>query len=162
MLMDQLSISQMSQTDAEEIASWKYEGTHSFYNAENDQEDLEELLSEDARGNHYFSVKDSNQKLIGFYTFLIHQNEVVIGLGLAPHYTGKGIGLDFVNKGINYIEKNFNNINKVNLSVAEFNERAIKVYKKAKFKTISTYMQRTNGSEYPFIKMERTLKRSNT
>ncbi|OZM57522.1 hypothetical protein CIB95_08400 [Lottiidibacillus patelloidae] len=147
----------MSQSDAEEIASWKYEGPYSFYNAENDLEDLEELLSEKARGSNYYSVKDSNQNLIGFFSFLFHKNEAVIGLGLAPHLTGQGIGLDFVNRGINYIENNFSNINKVNLSVAAFNERAIKVYKKAKFKTVSTYMQRTNGSEYPFIKMERTL-----
>lgn len=41
----QFHFSLMSQSDAEKIADWHYEGIYSFYDMENDPEDLQELLS---------------------------------------------------------------------------------------------------------------------
>lgn len=41
----QFYFSLMSQSDAEKIADWHYEGIYSFYDMENDPEDLQELLS---------------------------------------------------------------------------------------------------------------------
>jgi [ribosomal protein S18]-alanine N-acetyltransferase len=152
---EQMNIQPMSQKDAEKIATWKYDGLYSFYNADSDEEDLEELLSETLRGNHYFSVLNEEDELIGFFNFIKINNEVVIGLGLAPDLTGKGLGLEFVKTGINYVMCNYRNSNKIVLSVALFNRRAIKVYEKAGFVKVTTYMQKTNGSQYPFLKMEK-------
>ncbi|GGB46182.1 hypothetical protein GCM10011409_24690 [Lentibacillus populi] len=42
---------------------------------------------------------------------------------------------------------------KITLSVATFNQRAIKAYEKTGFKPIGTFMQETNGSKYEFLKM---------
>ncbi|MGF2715207.1 GNAT family N-acetyltransferase, partial [Bacillus cereus] len=41
----------------------------------------------------------------------------------------------------------------ITLSVAAFNERAIKVYKKAGFEAVGTFIQKTNGSCFEFLKM---------
>lgn len=61
----QFHFSLMSQSDAEKIADWHYEGIYSFYDMENDPEDLQELLSPEKRGENYWSVF-SNGVLIGF------------------------------------------------------------------------------------------------
>jgi [ribosomal protein S18]-alanine N-acetyltransferase len=45
---------------------------------------------------------------------------------------------------------------KITLSVATFNQRAIKVYRKMGFKELDTFMQDTNGDTYEFIRMEYT------
>lgn len=60
----QFHFSLMSQSDAEKIADWHYEGIYSFYDMENDPEDLQELLSPEKRGENYWSVF-SNGVLIG-------------------------------------------------------------------------------------------------
>ena len=52
----QFHFSLMSQSDAEKIADWHYEGIYSFYDMENDPEDLQELLSPEKRGENYWSV----------------------------------------------------------------------------------------------------------
>ncbi len=43
---------------------------------------------------------------------------------------------------------------KITLSVATFNQREIKEYRKIGFKDIDTYMQDTNGSTFEFLRME--------
>ena len=47
----------MTQEQAEEIAlTWHYENEYSFYDFEANQEDLEEFINEDKRGNAIFAV----------------------------------------------------------------------------------------------------------
>jgi [ribosomal protein S18]-alanine N-acetyltransferase len=157
MEMKSFKITKMSQKDAELVATWKYDGIYSFYNAENDKEDLEELLNESDRGDNYYSVHTTFNELIGFFTFTRSGNTIEMGLGLAPPLTGNGLGLEFVNKGIHFIESHYSNINKVVLSVATFNKRAIKLYEKVGFSCTSNFMQHTNGSQFPFQRMEMFL-----
>jgi [ribosomal protein S18]-alanine N-acetyltransferase len=151
------TIKKMEQNEAEEISKWEYEGEYAFYNMENDVEDLEELLSEEARSDAYYSVFSNNNQLIGFFSFLVSGKEVELGLGMNPMLTGKGKGLEFTNMGINYIVNKEKDIQKILLSVAAFNKRAIKVYERVGFQKVNSFMQKTNGSEYKFIKMEKNI-----
>ena len=59
----------MTQTDAEEIAHWHYPEPFAFYDWSADANDLAELLSPDLRGDVYFSVRDENGQLAGFFGF---------------------------------------------------------------------------------------------
>jgi len=43
------------------------------------------------------------------------------------------------------------------LAVAEFNKRAINLYKKLGFNTVEKYEQNTNGGVYNFLKMKKRL-----
>lgn len=52
-----------------------------------------------------------------------------IGLGMKPNLTGRGKGVEFVKAGIAYAKSKYNP-KQIILSVAIFNQRAIKVYKK--------------------------------
>ncbi|EJS55623.1 N-acetyltransferase [Bacillus cereus] len=143
----------MSQTEAEEIAyNWHYEGKYSFYDIEADQEDLAEFLHDESRGDDTFAVKE-NGTLIGFFSFFrMNSRTVDIGLGMRPNITGNGFGLQFVNAGLAFSKEKYG-CNYITLSVATFNERAIKVYKRAGFEAVGTFIQKTNGSCFEFLRM---------
>lgn len=143
----------MTQEEAEEIAyNRHYEGKYSFYDIAADEEDLDEFLHDESRGNHTFSVKE-NGTLIGFFTVCKMNNGTVdIGLGMRPDITGNGFGLQFVNAGLAFSEEKYG-CNYITLSVVKFNERAIKVYKRAGFEAVGTFIQKTNGSCFEFLKM---------
>ncbi|ANU25539.1 GNAT family N-acetyltransferase [Planococcus versutus] len=143
----------MTQEQAEEIATtWHYKDEYSFYDMDADQEDLKEFLDAEKRNDSYFIVT-KNQELIGFYSFnQITEDTIDIGLGMKPNLTGSGQGLDFLKAGLKFIESNYNP-KKITLSVATFNQRAIKVYKKIGFKEVEVFVQATNGSRFEFLKM---------
>ncbi len=144
----------MTQEQAEEIAfHWHYDGEYSFYDMEADQDDLEEFINPKRRGTSMYSVME-NRELIGFFSAnKVNNHTVDISLGLRPDLTGKGIGMEFLRNGMDFI-KNKYKPKKMTLSVASFNQRAIKVYRKIGFKDTNTFMQHTNGCTYEFVKME--------
>jgi [ribosomal protein S18]-alanine N-acetyltransferase len=144
----------MTQEQAEEIAfQWHYDGEYSFYDMESDREGLAEFITQETRGNSVFSVLTNNE-LIGFFSVNKVDNLIYdIGLGVRPDLTGKGVGFKFLKSGIEFVRTEFKP-KKLTLSVATFNQRAIKVYRKIGFKEIKTFMQATNGSKFEFIKME--------
>ncbi|MRG87268.1 GNAT family N-acetyltransferase [Salinibacillus xinjiangensis] len=142
----------MSQSDAEIIAEWKYEGPYSFYNPKSDEEDLQLLLSPQTREGVYYSVFDQDESLVGYYSFNDEGKSVEIGLGLRPDLTGQGGGREFVIAGLEYARHKFNPQH-FKLAVATFNHRAIKVYERVGFERGQTFLQRTNGGEYEFLSM---------
>ena len=75
------------------------------------------------------------------------------GLGLRPDLTGKGSGSDFVRAGLDFAQSQFSP-KTIQLHVAAFNKRAIKVYQRIGFREVEHYMNRTNGGEFEFVRME--------
>lgn len=146
-------IEPLSQSDAEAIASWHYEGEYAFYDAEADAEDLAELLDPALRGDTMFAVRDDAGELVGFFAFQITDDVVDFGLGLHPDLTGKGLGEHFVRAGLDFAQSRFSP-KTIQLRVAAFNKRAIKVYERVGFREVEHYMNRTNGGEFEFILME--------
>lgn len=144
----------MTQQEAEYIAEkWHYEGEYAFYDMDADEEDLEEFLDSNQREGKLFSVYEGSQ-LIGFFSFTRPETGVIdVGLGMRPDLTGRGNGEGFIQNGIEYAREHFSP-KKVTLSVATFNERAIKVYERVGFKKVQTFLQDTNGSTFEFVKME--------
>ena len=144
----------MTQEQAEDIAfNWHYDGEYSFYNMEADKEDLEEFINPETRGTSIYSVINNNE-LIGFISAnKVNATTVDIALGLRPDLTGRGEGVEFLKNGIWFVKK-IDKPEKLTLSVATFNQRAIKVYRKIGFKDSYTFIQNTNGSTYEFLKME--------
>lgn len=141
---------------SQEIANdWHYEKEYAFYDAINDLEDYEELLSEDKE--NYYAVLNETNELVGYMCYEIDGQTVWLGLGMKPTLTGKGLGKTFVTSIIDFIILQNLNITKIKLAVAKFNVRAYKVYLKCGFSQTKEYMQKTNGSEYPFIEMEKIL-----
>ncbi|WP_342505379.1 GNAT family protein [Sporosarcina sp. FSL K6-2383] len=143
----------MTQEQAEDIAfNWHYDGEYSIYDMEADQGDLVEFLDSEKRGDSTFIVMKSHT-IIGFFSFTkVEENHIDIGLGMRPDLTGGGEGLAFVNAGLAFVESTFSP-DKITLSVATFNKRAIRVYEKAGFTAGTTFMQETNGGRYEFLEM---------
>lgn len=149
---------QMTQKEAEEIANnWKYSGMYSFYDMTADEEDYAEFIDPIKRGNSYFSCYVDGF-LIAYYSVnIIDENNVEIGLGLKPEFTGNGNGLHFVHAVMAHVTSQYGDVNFM-LSVASFNQRAIKVYKKAGFISKGVFTQNTNGGIYEFLRMAKENK----
>ena len=148
----------MTQSYAEEIAyQWKYKGKYSFYDTTADEEDLAEFL-DPKTWDRTFAVLNEDNELIGFYSYTFQDKIMWIGFGLKPDLTGQGLGADFIRAGIEHGIEHFDyQKDIIMLAVAEFNKRAIKLYKKLGFKTIEKYDQPTNGGVYEFRKMKKIL-----
>ena len=146
----------MTQSDAEQIALWHYDGEFSFYDMESDPDDLQELLSPDKRGNHYWSAY-SDSGLTGFVCIESNGLEAEIGLGLRPDLTGKGLGSYFFASIEQLTQRLFPDVSEISLSVAAFNLRAQKVYQQAGFLICGQETVETNGGQYPFVQMKKQL-----
>jgi ribosomal-protein-alanine N-acetyltransferase len=144
----------MSEEEATEIATWRYESPYSFYDATADADDLALLLGKESREGGYFSAL-AEDALAGFFSFQSELEDVIIGLGLHPDLTGRGHGLEFVEAGMAFARERFGPT-RFRLSVATFNERAIRVYERAGFIPLRTFSHETNGGVYPFLEMTRT------
>lgn len=152
-------IEKMNQQAAQEIAdNWKYPGEYSFYDMTEDIEDYEEIVSSEKRADNYFEVEKDGQ-LFGFFCIQPMEDrldEVEIGLGIKPEFTGQGMGPAFVEEIIRYIKQN-TTAHTVWLDVVTFNERAIKAYKKVGFQPIKEVKQCSNGGEYTFLLMRKDI-----
>ena len=147
-----LEIRPTGEAEALAIAAWHYEPPYSFYDARADQDDLALLLAEESRAGTHFSAFGEDGELVGFFSFGVEGDDVVVGLGLRPDLTGRGLGLAFVEAGLAFARERFSP-GRFRLSVATFNERAIRVYERAGFEPLRTYDHATNGGVYPFLEM---------
>jgi ribosomal-protein-alanine N-acetyltransferase len=151
----ELRIGPLSQEDAEAIAEWHYPGPYSFSDWTADPNDLRELLDAALRGDAYWAVRDEANELVGYFDFKPKDEQTVeIGLGLRPDLTGRGLGGSFLAAGLEFARTRFAPARFV-LSVATFNDRAIKVYERAGFARERIYMHSTNGAEWEFLEMSR-------
>jgi ribosomal-protein-alanine N-acetyltransferase len=149
-----VEIRQMQEEEAQEIATWRYEPPYSFYDADADPDDLALLLGKETREGRYFSAF-AEGALVGSFEFKVDGDDVTIGLGLRPELTGRGLGLEFVEEGMAFARERFGPT-RFRLSVATFNERAIRVYERAGFLTLRTFDHATNAGVYPFLEMTRS------
>ncbi|WP_211655392.1 GNAT family N-acetyltransferase [Planococcus alpniumensis] len=144
----------MTQEQAQDIAgNWRYDGEYSFYDMDADPEDLEEFLDPEKRADNYFIVFQDNEA-VGFYSFRLADQETLdIGFGMKPDLTGRGQGSAFLKAGLDFAKSNYHP-QKITLSVADFNKRAIKLYEKLGFRKVESFVQATNGGHFDFVKME--------
>ena len=145
----------MAQRDAEAVAGWHYPEPYSFYDWTAFEEDLAELLTPSLRGEAYFAVDDVAGDLVGYFSFKqAEPGTLVIGLGLRPDLTGKGLGASFLAAGLDYGLGSFR-ANEFSLAVATFNARAITVYERAGFTRVRTHMHATSRGDWEFLEMRR-------
>jgi ribosomal-protein-alanine N-acetyltransferase len=147
-------IGQMSGEDAREISRLHYEPPYDFYDATSDRDDLEELLDPERREGTYFSAFDEEGSLAGFFQFESRDKTVDVGLGLRPGLTGRRLGVEYLLADLEFARERFSP-ERFTLSVATFNERAIRVYERAGFRWGALYTHHTNGADHLFLAMAR-------
>jgi ribosomal-protein-alanine N-acetyltransferase len=127
-----------------ELASWRYPPPYDFYDG-----DIEPVLNPE----RYYGVYDEDDGLIGFYCFELKPPDLDYGLGLRPDLTGQGLGLEFFLTGLDFARERFKPV-RVLLHVAEFNERARRVYERAGFRVVSSHVRTFERfGEVPFLTM---------
>ncbi len=157
----------MAEEDARAIRSWNYEEPYSVYNIHGieEPEAFEEMLD---RRSPYYAVRDEHTTLIGFFSYgtsahvdgdskpglFVGDRMVTIGLGLRPNITGHGLGLAFVNAGLDFARKEFAPKH-FRLYVFDWNERAIRVYERAGFQRIGPHLVHRPEGDRIFIEMQR-------
>jgi [ribosomal protein S18]-alanine N-acetyltransferase len=160
----------MNEEEARAVLAWRYEGPYAVYNMQDDageegEEAVRELLD---RRSPYYAVRNETDELVGFFGFgssayvtgfdephlYSENNTITIGLGMRPDLTGqgKGLGLAFVNAGLDFARKEFAP-DYFRLFVLMFNERAIRVYEKAGFQRVRIVVQRNPQGERLFLEM---------
>lgn len=146
----------MSEAEAHALAGWHYEPPYSFYDWTADENDLAELLGKETREGKYYSALDEEKALFGFFSFQEEGDDVVVGLGLRPDLTGRGLGLAYLEAGLAFARERFGP-RRFRLSVATFNRRAIRVYERAGFERLREFDHETNGGVYRFLELARPV-----
>jgi len=144
----------MTETHAYAIVAWHYDGPYTFYDVDQDPDDVREFLDSETWGKTMFAVVDEQGELVGFFSCKQDGATVMIGVGLRPDLTGHGLGLAFIHAGLDFARQTFVPQH-FRLSVALFNRRAIRVYEQAGFQPIKTVMVETNGGQHEFLDMMR-------
>ena len=155
----------ITDADARAINSWRYEGEYAVYSGNNNEDALRQYL--DPR-SPYFAVYDEERgELIGFFAFgtaaevsgdeapMLYRGAdrtLSVGLGLRPDVTGqgKGLGLAFVQAGLDFARRQFHPT-AFRLFVFPFNQRAITVYERAGFQRAGVVYGQTGD----FVEMRR-------
>ncbi len=138
-------------SDIEDILTWKYDGIYSFYDNSIQKEKIEWIESF-IGSNDNFSIYNDDNELIGNCSFYYIEEFFCIGVQMRPRLTGKGLGSEFVKSIINFGKEKYS-LNYIDLTVAKFNRRAIRVYEKLGFKIIEEFVNNIRGVDYDFIAM---------
>jgi RimJ/RimL family protein N-acetyltransferase len=135
----------MTQRDFDELATWRYDPPYDFYDG-----DQEEPLNPE----RYFSARDDDGAMIGFFYYEEKPDALDYGLGLRPDLTGRSFGLEFFGAGLTFGRERYAPPF-VRLFVAAFNERAITVYERAGFRETGRHMRTfERWGKVEFIEME--------
>ena len=140
----ELRIEPASDEVYEQLRAWRYPPPYDFYDGN---------IDPPLNPERYFAALDAEDGLAGFYYFEEKPPDLDFGLGLRPDLVGKGLGLEFFLAGLAYARERYRP-RRVILHVAEFNERARRVYERAGFEVVSRHVRSFERfGEVPFLTM---------
>ena len=139
-----VSIEPASEETHRVVTTWRYPPPYDFYDG-----DVDPVVNPE----RYFEVRDEAGELIGFYYFEPKSPDLDYGLGLRPDLVGQGLGLEFFLAGLAFARERYQPA-RVLLHVAEFNQRARRVYERAGFRVVSFHVRTFNRvGEVAFLTM---------
>lgn len=145
-----MSIVPMILEHVKEIAKWQYDGSYAVYNAPQREAPLDGMafvwLDSDGRIAGHFSLGQDG-RIPTAENFEYTSDHLDIGLGLRPDLCGKGLGSSFVSMCMEYGRRAYGQ-NKFRLSVAAFNQRAVKVYKEVGFSVTGQVTHAQSGDKF--------------
>ena len=141
------------------ILGWRYPAPYDFYDPPDDPHS-DRYVREFMRPEWQFHViLDRENRMAGFCSFGpdgqveggdYSQPALDIGLGMKPNLTGQGLGKDFFTAILVYANTRFE-VDCFRLTVANFNERAMSLYKKLGFRPVSEFTDTRNGVKYTIL-----------
>jgi [ribosomal protein S18]-alanine N-acetyltransferase len=152
----------MDEASTYKFVAWRYEPPYDIYNLGNPptEEDIQYFLDPQ---NTYHSITDESGNLLAFCSFGADgqvpggdysADALDIGLGVRPDLTGQGDGSLFVDAVIGFARDTFAPT-VLRVTVAEFNQRALRVWEKAGFRRVQIFQR--NGDSRTYIVLKRNL-----
>lgn len=150
----------MDETAARAILTWRYEAPYDVYSldAGDPEEEMRCFLDP---ANAYHTIVDREGFLAGYCCFGPDAQvpggdygtpALDIGLGLHPDLTGQGLGRAFVQVVLRFAVQEYAPA-EFRVTVAEFNERALRVWKAARFQAMQRFERTPDGM--PFVVLSR-------
>jgi ribosomal-protein-alanine N-acetyltransferase len=161
---DRWRFCELTPEDAAAIVGWRYGGRYAFYDTAADPEFAAELADpslwrlRDLEGERsaLLAVRDANGALAGFFSFNGSPGLCVIGLGLAPEWTGRALGTGFVRAGLDFARGQWR-VSRFSLEVVAFNRRALRVYEQVGFVSVDRFSRAApelDGQVVEWVRME--------
>lgn len=153
-----LRVSDLIETQAKEISTWKYNDEYSIYNYPEWNKILKEnwgITVEEKRKKEFNAIVDDCNNLCGYIRLVDENEHVSIGVGLKPSLCGQGLGSTIMEIIKQQCAAKYEG-KKIVLEVRSFNGRAIRCYKKAGFSISDIYKKETPLGFGEFLKMEFT------
>ena len=156
----EIRFAEMKPEQAAKICSWRYEPPYDIYNtpARSSTEVISEL-TDPVNGVFAATV---NEELIGFRSFGPdgrvpggNYDDLYLdtGGGLRPDLTGRGLGENWLRRGIEFGSERFNT-RQFCVSVAHFNERAVKVCKRVGFTESQKFLRLQDDEPFVMLSLE--------
>ena len=146
----------MDETAARAIVTWRYEAPYDVYNLGAGDIDQEVRCFLDP-ANGYHTILDTDGRLVAYCCFGPdarvpggdYDNPALdIGLGVRPDLTGQGLGRAFVRAVQRFVRQELAPA-ALRVTVAEFNERAQRVWLAAGFRQVQQFARAPDGM--PFV-----------
>jgi RimJ/RimL family protein N-acetyltransferase len=163
----EISFRAITAADARAIVAWRYDPPYDVYDL--DPGDAGELLAPEAAT---VIAVDGDGRLLGFASFgyagrvpggeaagVYDEPLLDIGLGMPPDRTGQGLGAAFCQAVLDYAEVCYRPLG-FRLTVATFNQRALRVYERLGFETGERFPSDVRGEPVEFVAMRRWNGRS--
>lgn len=155
-----VSFTSLNRNHAEEIVSWRYEAPYEVYNYRIESTDSAIDYLTDKR-NRFFAIVNDDE-IIGFRSFgadgrvpggEYDDSCMDTGGGLRPDFTGKGYGAEIIRKGIEFGSAELG-IERFRVTVAAFNERAIKVCMRLGFEEDQRFRRPSDQEEFVVLTLD--------
>ncbi|RCJ24051.1 hypothetical protein A6770_28815 [Nostoc minutum NIES-26] len=143
----------MNAANAEKLTRWHYEPPYQMYNSTSDETLIGSFVDPQ---NAYYSIQD-NGELVAFCCFGkdaqvpggdYAKDALDIGLGVRPDLTGQGKGQMYIADVLDFARSKFNH-RVFRVTVAAFNERALRAWKKAGFQQVQAFL--AQDDKEPFV-----------
>jgi len=150
-----LSAAPLTEADARTVCAWRYEDEYGVYNIPSWEMVAAQhwgIADEQIRRHEFYSLRNEQGALVGFFRLHVQDDFVLLSLGLAPEYCGKGLGNAAMALILAEAERKAPG-KQPELEVRTFNRRAIACYVRCGFETIDAYHKEMPTGADTFVRM---------
>ncbi len=151
----------MNEESARIILSWRYDESLDFYNPNLSEieETVQDFLNPE---NAYYSMFNNCNELIAYCCFgtdarvkggNYNIEALDVGFGMRPNLTRRGITFRVINAVYDFAQSHFSTT-LFRVTVAEFNQQAIRLYEKAGFKQVHKFQRKQDGIYFLVLTLE--------
>lgn len=144
-----------TESDAKEVAGWKYEPPYDIYDFGGWKKALAEgsgLTRPELREREFYALEEDGH-FAGFFRFMPKEDHIMLAVGLRPDLCGRGRGGELLALARETWAGRYPGW-PLRLEVRTFNQRARKSYEKAGFRILEEYERTTPSGKGDFFLME--------